>query len=86
MFTHIVVGSNDLDKAAAFYDAVLGPLGLHRQENAAVDRLVYVGAETGAFLVTRPLDGQSAQAGNGGTVGFGLQRRQHWIHFVPLAL
>ncbi len=70
MFTHIVVGSNDLDKAAAFYDAVLGPLGLHRQENASTDRLVYVGTEAGAFLVKRPLDGQSAQAGNGGTIGF----------------
>ena len=70
MFTHIVVGSNDLDKAAHFYDAVLGPLGLVRQANAPADRHVYVGAEAGAFLVMRPLDGQSAEAGNGGTIGF----------------
>lgn len=70
MFTHIVVGTNDLDKAAHFYDAVLGPLGLKQQENAPTDRLVYVGADAGAFLVMRPLDGQSAEAGNGGTIGF----------------
>ena len=70
MFTHIVVGSNDLDKAAHFYDAVLGPLGLVRQANVPADRHVYVGAEAGAFLVMRPLDGQSAEAGNGGTIGF----------------
>ncbi|MCA3694972.1 VOC family protein [Aquidulcibacter sp.] len=70
MFTHIVVGTNDLDKAARFYDAVLGPLGLQRQKNAPADRHVYVGAEAGAFLVMRPLDGQRAAAGNGGTIGF----------------
>ncbi|WP_085340702.1 VOC family protein [Aquidulcibacter paucihalophilus] len=70
MFTHIVVGTNDLDNAARFYDAVLGPLGLQRQENAPIDRLVYVGAEAGAFLVMRPLDGHRAAAGNGGTIGF----------------
>lgn len=70
MFTHLVVGTNDLDKAASFYDAVLGPLGLHRQENSPADRLVYVGPEAGAFLVMRPLNGLPAQAGNGGTIGF----------------
>lgn len=70
MFTHLVVGTNDLEKAASFYDAVLAPLGLKRQENAPADRLVYVGIEAGAFLVMRPLDGQAAQAGNGGTIGF----------------
>ena len=70
MFTHLVVGTNDLEKAASFYDAVLAPLGLRRQENAPADRLVYVGAEAGAFLVMRPLDWQTAQAGNGGTIGF----------------
>ena len=70
MFTHIVVGTDDLNKAAAFYDAVLGPLGLKRQENSPADRLVYVGAEAGAFLVMRPVDGFGAEAGNGGTIGF----------------
>ncbi len=70
MFTHLVVGTNDLDKAASFYDAVLAPLGHKRQENAPADRLVDVGAEAGAFLVMRPLDGETAQAGNGGTIGF----------------
>jgi len=70
MFTHIVIGTNDLERAAQFYDAVLGPLGLNRQENSPADRLVYVGGEAGAFLVMRPLDGQSAEAGNGGTIGF----------------
>ena len=70
MFTHIVVGTNDLDNAARFYDAVLGPLGLQRQKYAPADRHIYVGAEAGAFLVMRPLDGRSAAAGNGGTIGF----------------
>ena len=70
MFTHSVVGTNDLESAARFYDAALKPLGLRRQANSPQARLVYVGADAGAFLVMQPLDGQSAQAGNGGTIGF----------------
>lgn len=70
MFTHIVVGTNDLERAARFYDEALAPLGLCRQADSPEDRLVYVGAEAGAFLVMRPLDGQGAQSGNGGTIGF----------------
>ena len=30
MFTYVCFGSNDLDRSAAFYDAVLAPLGLSR--------------------------------------------------------
>ncbi|EMF07607.1 glyoxalase/bleomycin resistance protein/dioxygenase, partial [Serratia marcescens VGH107] len=32
MFSHITVGVSDLDAAAAFYDAILLPLGLQRRE------------------------------------------------------
>ncbi len=30
MFSHVMVGTRDLDRASAFYDAVLAPLGIER--------------------------------------------------------
>ncbi len=69
MFSHIMVGTNDLDKAKTFYDAVLGAVGI---APAVVDgnRIFYI-APTGIFSVSLPINGQPATAGNGATVGFG---------------
>ena len=67
MFTHVVVGSNDLDRAQAFYDAVMGELGIGaglRME----DRIFYR-SPTGTFAVCKPIDGNPATFANGGTIG-----------------
>lgn len=69
MFNHVMVGARDIDEAKAFYDALLGTLGV---EPGIVDqpgRCVYRTA-TGAFMVKLPLDGEPASHGNGSTVGF----------------
>ena len=71
MFSHIMIGTNDLDKAKTFYDAVLAPLGVPA---GAVDRhRVFWRTPTGIFSVTRPIDGQPATVGNGSTIGFACQ-------------
>ena len=36
MFSHIMVGTNDLEKAKGFYDKVLGTLGIRRHESMAI--------------------------------------------------
>ena len=65
MFSHIMVGSNDLDRSKKFYDALF-------EKDAAPDdkgRLAY--RKSGAvFMVTKPIDGQPAHHANGGTIGF----------------
>lgn len=68
MFSHVMVGTNDLDRAKAFYDAVLGTLGV---PPAMVDgnRIFYF-ANGGIFSVSLPINGQPATAANGGTIGF----------------
>lgn len=68
MFSHIMVGTNDLDRAKKFYDAVLGTLGA---APAMVDghRIFYF-ANGGIFSVSQPINGQPATAGNGSTIGF----------------
>lgn len=68
MFSHVMIGTNDLPKAKAFYDAVLGTLGV---KPGFVDRhRVFWRTPTGVFSVTTPIDGKPATIGNGGTVGF----------------
>ena len=66
MFSHIMVGSNDIDRSKRFYDALFGAEGLRDPEK---DRLAYR-SKGSAFLVSKPIDGQPACSSNGGTIGF----------------
>ncbi|MEX3899910.1 VOC family protein [Paraburkholderia sp. BR10954] len=75
MFSHVAVGTNDLEKAKRFYDAVLGVLQYGEgvtDDNAQRRRYVYR-TDMGLFIVTQPLNGQPATAANGGTIGFNCQ-------------
>jgi catechol 2,3-dioxygenase-like lactoylglutathione lyase family enzyme len=68
MFSHVMIGTNDLPRAQAFYDAVLGAIGI---KPGALDRhRVFWRTPTGVFSVTLPIDGKPATVGNGGTIGF----------------
>lgn len=71
MFSHVMIGTNNLDRAKAFYDAVLGTLGV---APGAVDRhRVFWRTPTGVFSVSLPIDGKPATVANGGTIGFACQ-------------
>jgi len=70
MFSHIMIGTNDLDKAKKFYDAILGTLGVPA---AFVDKernRMFYRTQQGVFAVTKPIDGKPASSANGGTIGF----------------
>ncbi|MEK6541944.1 MAG: VOC family protein [Pseudomonadota bacterium] len=68
MFSHIMIGGNDIAKAKAFYDAALGALGV-RPGIATDTRVMYL-HDNGVFIVTLPIDGAPACHANGGTIGF----------------
>ena len=69
MFSHIMVGANDIDESRKFYDAALGALGV--PPGAADPRgRVWWRTDRGAFAITAPLDGEPACHANGGTIGF----------------
>jgi catechol 2,3-dioxygenase-like lactoylglutathione lyase family enzyme len=63
-----MIGTNDLERARTFYDALLGTLGVGP---AKVDghRIFYF-TKTGVFSVSKPINGQKATPANGGTIGF----------------
>ena len=68
MFSHVMIGTNDLDKAKAFYDAVLGTIGV---APATIDRhRIFYRPKAGVFSVSKPIDGKPATPANGGTIGF----------------
>jgi catechol 2,3-dioxygenase-like lactoylglutathione lyase family enzyme len=71
MFSHIMVGTNDMDASKAFYDAVLGALGYEPGTIDDKGRCFYFTA-TGIFSISIPIDGEPATAGNGSTVGFAV--------------
>lgn len=75
MFSHIMVGSNDLPRSKRFYDATFGAIGGKPAVEDAKGRLVYA-HNGGRFMVTRPIDGQPATHANGGTIGLAMNSRE----------
>ncbi|HHK2322217.1 TPA: VOC family protein [Pseudomonas aeruginosa] len=84
MFSHVTLGTNDLEKTRAFYNAVLPPLGygnVANKDNASV----WSGAGA-RFVVLTPADGDAATVGNGVTIGFVAPSRAAVNEFHRLAL
>lgn len=72
MFTHIVVGSNDLDASKAFYDAIFTVSGGEAGTIDPKGRAAY-SKDGMRFLVTKPINGEPATFANGGTIGFSMK-------------
>jgi catechol 2,3-dioxygenase-like lactoylglutathione lyase family enzyme len=73
MFSHVMVGSNDIERSKRFYDAVLSVLGapepLRNVAKTGHVRLFYR-HDGGTFCVSEPINGQAASFANGATIGF----------------
>lgn len=68
MFSHVMVGTNDLQRAKSFYDGLLATLGV---QPGAIDRhRVFYRTKSGTFSVSVPINGERATPANGGTIGF----------------
>ena len=70
MFSHIMVGTNDLERAKNFYNEALGALGIQPATIGAGEHRIFYRTPTGAFSVSKPIDGKPATVANGGTIGF----------------
>ena len=72
MFSHVMVGANDLEVSRKFYDATLGALGI---KPGVLNRDIryFYRTPSGVFSFTLPLDNQRAPPANGGTIGFAAQ-------------
>ncbi|WP_260580693.1 VOC family protein [Sphingopyxis sp. PET50] len=72
MYSHNMVGSNDLDASKKFYDATFQAIGGKAGIQDDKGRLIYM-HNGGIFMVTAPIDGQPATIGNGCTIGFAME-------------
>src|SRR5262249_35939833 len=73
MFTHVIVGANDLAASKKFYDAVFGAIGVTAGQADPKGRFFYR-TKTGVFGITKPIDGKGATHPNGG------KKRIAWRH------
>ena len=75
MFRYITVGTNDLDAAIRFYDAVLGALGHVRQHTDAREAGWGPPGQGPQFWANHPFDGRPATIGNGSMPAFAAPDR-----------
>ncbi len=69
MFSHIMIGANDLEASKKFYDAVLGALG-HKPGTIDPKGRCFYRTSSGVLALTKPINGEPATHANGGTIGF----------------
>lgn len=73
MFSHVMLGTNDIERSKRFYDAVLGMLGagepFRNLASTGHARLFYR-HDGGTFCVSEPINGEAATSANGATIGF----------------
>jgi catechol 2,3-dioxygenase-like lactoylglutathione lyase family enzyme len=72
VYSHIMIGSNDMTRSRKFYDALFAAMGSGPGVEDARGRLAY-SHNGGRFMVTKPIDGKPATVLNGGTIGFQMK-------------
>ncbi len=72
MYSHIMVGADDVEVSKKFYDAVLGTLGYKPGSIDPKGRCFYM-EKSGIFSITKPIDGNPTSHGNGSTIGFAVE-------------
>ncbi|MBM7061041.1 VOC family protein [Pseudomonas sp. UL073] len=85
IFTHVTVGTNDLQKARSFYDDVLKQLGLKRIADLGETGSIW-GVDAPSFFVLHPANGAPATVGNGITISFEAPNRAAIDAFYAAAL
>jgi catechol 2,3-dioxygenase-like lactoylglutathione lyase family enzyme len=90
VFSHIMVGSNDIERSKRFYDALLGGvLGAKepfRNLNGTGQIRLFYRHDGGSFCISEPIDGESATFANGGTIGFKCSSPEQVQQFHDIAV
>lgn len=81
MFSHVLVGSTDVQRSKKFYDAVLGAIGVAPGFVAEGGKRAFYRGAGGAFGVTEPIDGKAPTIANGGTIGFACTSPEQVLAF-----
>ena len=80
MFSHIMVGANDIEESKKFYDSTLGVLGAEPgvlSVNPTGHKRYMYFVDGNVSLISEPIDDQEATIGNGSTIGFAVKSPEH---------
>jgi len=80
------VGSNDLDRAISFYEALLGSIGWNKLFDNPGGGRFFGSIQDGMFAVVKPFNGETATAGNGTMIGFAFNSRSEVDSFYNKAI
>ena len=90
MFSHMIVGANDIEKSRSFYQKVLGVLGFQgkpmENTSASGHKRVFFQHGGGLFGISEPIDNQPATHGNGTTLGFKCDSPEQVKEFHDVAV
>ncbi len=89
MFSHIVIGSNDIEGARAFYTAVLGVLGASEplvNVNLTGQTRLFFRHNHSVLVITQPINGEPATVANGATIGFACESPEQLTLFHDTAV
>lgn len=89
MFSHVMLGTNDIERSKRFYDAVLKVLGAGdaiQNTNKTGQRRLFYRHEGSTFCLSEPIDGQRATHGNGSTIGFRCDSPEQVQRFHDVAV
>lgn len=89
MINHIMIGTNDIERARAFYTAVLGVLGAGApfdHVNATGQTRLFFMHNGSTFSVTEPINGQPVTNANGSTIGFTCDSPEQIKEFHDVAV
>ncbi len=89
MFSHVMVGTNDIERSKRFYNAVLGVLGVPKplqNTNATGQSRLFYRHDGNTFCVSEPINGEPATFANGGTIGFKCNSPEQVSQFHDVAI
>ena len=76
MFSHVMVGTNDVEESRKFYDKLFEALGGNpgrMYPSRTGEKRYFYNFKSTSFAITQPIDGNSATVANGATIGFNIE-------------
>lgn len=89
MFSHIMIGTNDIERSKLFYDAVLGMLGARapfRDTSTSGYTRLFYRHDGSTFCISEPINGEAATCANGSTIGFKCSSAEQVKEFHDIAV
>jgi catechol 2,3-dioxygenase-like lactoylglutathione lyase family enzyme len=90
MFNHVMIGTNDIERAGRFYEAVLAVLGLEappvRNTAPSGHQRIFFRHDGSSLAITQPIDGTPATVANGSTLAFKCDSAERVREFHDTAL